>query len=119
MREKMLRKRNFAGFADRSPSVWRFFLDTTGRPPIKAFAHQLLLLDHVDLRPLLGEIRQPVLMICGDRDPIVGRAEEEALFRGLPNVGRVVLEGCGHLPAYTHPEVLAEVTRQFLTPPAS
>jgi pimeloyl-ACP methyl ester carboxylesterase len=116
LREKMLRKRNFAGFAERSPAVWRFFLDTTGRTPIKAFAHQLLLLDDVDLRPLLGEICQPVLMICGDRDPIVGRAEEEVLFRGLPNVGRVVLEGCGHLPAYTHPEVLAEVTRQFLTP---
>jgi hypothetical protein len=49
----------------------------------------------------------------------VGRAEEEVLLGGLPNVGRVVLEGCGHLPAYTHPEVLAEVTRQFLTPPPS
>jgi pimeloyl-ACP methyl ester carboxylesterase len=117
-REKMLRKRNFAPFADRAPAVWRYFLETTGWTPIKAFAHQLLLLDHIDLRPVLGEIRQPVLMVCGDCDPVVGRAQEEELFRGLPNVGRVVLEGCGHLPAYTHPEVLAEVTRQSLTPPA-
>jgi pimeloyl-ACP methyl ester carboxylesterase len=93
-------------------------IDNTGRTPIKAFAHQLLLLDRVDLRPLLAEIRQPVLMICGDCDPVVGPAEEHVLFNGLPNVGRVVLEGCGHMPPYTHPEVLAEVTRQFLTPPS-
>jgi hypothetical protein len=28
-----------------------------------------------------------------------------------------VIEGCGHVPSYTHPEILAEVIRQFLTPP--
>jgi pimeloyl-ACP methyl ester carboxylesterase len=117
-REKLLRKRNFGPFANRAPEVWRYFLETTGRTPIKAFAHQLLLLDEIDLRPLLGAIRQPVLMVCGDCDPVVGRAVENELYLGLPNVGRVVLEGCGHLPTYTHPEVLAEVTRQFLTPPA-
>ncbi len=117
-RERVVRRRNYGPFAARSPSVWRYFLDNTGQIPIKTFAHQLLLLDRVDLRPLLPEIRQPVLMVCGDDDPIVGRREEEVLEGGLPNVGRVVLEGCGHVPQYTHPEVLAEVTRQFLTPPA-
>jgi pimeloyl-ACP methyl ester carboxylesterase len=117
LREKMLRKRNFGPFANRSASVWRFHIENTGRTPIKAFAHQLLLLDKLDLRPLLPQIRQPILMVCGDNDPIVGKAEEEVLHRGLPNVGRVILQGCGHMPAYTHPEVLAEVTRQFLTPP--
>ena len=114
----MLRRRNFGPFAGRSPSVWRFFVENSGQTPIKAFAHQLLLLDRVDLRPLLPEIRQPILMICGDQDPVVGRAEEEILLAGLPNAARVVVEGCGHMPPYTHPEVLAEVTRQFLTPPA-
>ena len=118
LREKILRKRNYEPFASRSASVWKFFIACTNRPSIKSFAQQLLLLHGVDLRPLLPTIHQPILMICGDNDPIVGRAEEETLYHGLPNVGRVVLEGCGHLPMYTHPEVLAEVTRQFLTPPA-
>jgi pimeloyl-ACP methyl ester carboxylesterase len=116
LREKMLRKRNFGPFANRLAAVWRFHVDNTGRTPIKAFAHQLFLMDQIDLRPQLPQIRQPILMVCGDQDPVIGRAEEDVLFRGLPNVGRVVLEGCGHMPAYTHPEVLAEVTRQFLTP---
>jgi pimeloyl-ACP methyl ester carboxylesterase len=75
-REKILRRRNFDPFAARSPSVWHHMVENTGRTPIKAFAHQLLILDRVDLRPVLPQIRQPVLMICGDCDPIVGRAEE-------------------------------------------
>jgi pimeloyl-ACP methyl ester carboxylesterase len=40
------------------------------------------------------------------------------LLQGLPNAGRVVIAGCGHVPSYTHPEILAEVIQQFLTPPA-
>jgi pimeloyl-ACP methyl ester carboxylesterase len=48
---------------------------------------------------------------------VVPRPYEEMLLQGLPNAGRIVLEGCGHTPSYTHPEVLAEVIRQFLTPP--
>ncbi len=117
--EKVLRKRNYAPFVDRSPSVWGFYLNCTGRTPIRTFAHQLLLLDRVDLRPILPQIRQPILMVCGAQDPVIGRDAEEVLLAGLPNAGRVVVEGCGHLPTYTHPEVLAEVTRQFLTPPTS
>ena len=29
---------------------------------------------------------------------------------------RVLIEGCGHVPSYSHPEALAEVVRRFLTP---
>jgi len=42
----------------------------------------------------------------------------EVLLAGLPNARQVVIEGCGHGPSYTHPELVAEVVRQFLTPPA-
>jgi pimeloyl-ACP methyl ester carboxylesterase len=57
-----------------------------------------------------------VLLVCGERDPLIGRSYDETLLKGLPNAGRVLIEGCGHTPSYTHPEVLAEVVRQFLTP---
>ena len=87
-------------------------------PPIAAVAHRALLIHRLDLRHLLAEIHQPVLLVCGDHDPLVGPACEEALLRGLPNAGRAQLAGCGHNPLFSHPEVLAELTRQFLTPPA-
>ena len=61
---------------------------------------------------------RPVLLVCGDSDPLVGAACESVLLRGLPNVARVELNQCGHFPCFSHPEVLAEVIRRFLTPPA-
>ena len=82
-----------------------------------AVAHGALLLHRLDLRPILAGIRQPVLLVCGDGDPLVSRSCEEDLLTGLPNVRRVELCRCGHNPLFTHPEVLAEVVRGFLTPP--
>ena len=35
---------------------------------------------------------------------------------GLPNATRAEIGGCGHLPMFSHPDVLAELTYRFLTP---
>ncbi len=117
LRQRALHKVNQFYFARRTPDVWKHFVANTGRSRTAAFARQALLLDALDLRPLLPEVRQPVLLLCGDRDRVVPRVCEEMLLEGLPNAGRVVIEDCGHMPSYTHPEVFAEVVRQFLTPP--
>ena len=37
--------------------------------PIRAAARRALLIHQVDLRPILEQIRQPVLLVCGDSDP--------------------------------------------------
>ncbi len=78
----------------------------------------MLLLHRLDLRRLLGEVRQPTLLLCGDHDRVVPASLTDVLLRTLPNAGRVVVGGCGHQPCYTHPEVVAEVVRTFLTPPS-
>jgi pimeloyl-ACP methyl ester carboxylesterase len=117
LRRPALYRFHHGPFAGRPPEVWEFFLDRWGSPPIAAVARRALLLHRLDLRPTLAEIRQPVLLVGGDCDPLVGRRCEEALLGGLPFAGRVELAGCGHNPLYTHPEALAEVVRRFLTPP--
>ena len=118
LREKITLKVNGAGFRDKPEGTYRYFVETTGRTPIRAFAHQVLTLDRVDMRPLLPDVKQPVLLFCGDLDKVARPIHSEILLAGLPNARRVVVEGCGHVPGYSHPEVLAEVVRQFLTPPA-
>jgi pimeloyl-ACP methyl ester carboxylesterase len=118
LRKKVTFKVNGPAFQDKPERLYRYFVETTGQTPVKAFAHQVLLLDRVDLRPMLPEVRQPVLLLCGDLDVVVREVHAEILLNGLPNARRVVVEGCGHVPGYSHPEVLAEVVRQFLTPPA-
>jgi pimeloyl-ACP methyl ester carboxylesterase len=104
-------------FADRPTEVWRHFLDRGRRTPMRAAGHRAMLLRRLDLRPVLARVRQPVLLIHGDRDPVVAASCAAELMRGLPNVGQVLFEGCGHVPTYTHPEMLAALVRQFLTPP--
>ncbi len=118
LREKVLRLANGREFEGRPPEAWRYFLECTGRGRIAAFAHQGRWLHGLDLRPTLPEVRQPVLLVCGDRDRVVPPAFTDVLLQGLPNVGRTVIEGAGHVPNHTHPEALAEVVRRFLTPMA-
>jgi pimeloyl-ACP methyl ester carboxylesterase len=116
-RTAVLRRINFAPFASLPPEVWDYFLERSNDPPIAAVAHRALMIHRLDLRSDLSEIRQPVLLVCGDQDPLVGPECEEVLMRGLPSAGRATIAGCGHNPLFSHPEVLAELVRQFLTPP--
>jgi 3-oxoadipate enol-lactonase len=116
-RRRILRAINHDTFAGRPPEVWANFLESSGRAPIASFAYQALMMHRLDLRPLLPSIRPPVLVVHGERDHVVPWPYAEELLRGLPNARCAVLEGCGHVPSYTHPEVLAEVVRQALSPP--
>src|SRR5436190_23853801 len=96
LRATVLRMHHYAAFAARSPDVWQFFLENCAASPITTVARRALLMHGLDLRPSLPEIRQPVLLVCGEDDPLVGRHCEEALLHGLPNAGRVEFAGCGH-----------------------
>src|SRR5262249_30533843 len=101
LREPILRRGHFGPFAALPEDVWRFFLERSGAPPMRAVAHRALLLHGIDLCLLLPQVQQPVLLICGDCDPLVGRDCEEVLRRGLPTASRAEIVGCGHMPQFT------------------
>jgi len=118
-RAALLRQAHFAPFASGDVRAWEFLLERWGSPPMAAAARRALLMHRLDLRPSLGEIRQPVLLVCGDHDPMVSKQCEADLLAGLPRATRVELRGCGHAPHFSHPGLLAEVIRRFLVPGAS
>jgi pimeloyl-ACP methyl ester carboxylesterase len=118
MRRAALTRSHAEPFAGRDPEIWEYFLTRWCTPPIAAVARRALILYGVDLRPLLHDIAQPVLLVCGERDPLVDHSCEEALMSGLPRCLRIELPGCGHNPQFTHPEVFAELIARFLTPAA-
>jgi pimeloyl-ACP methyl ester carboxylesterase len=118
-RAKAMRMSHHGPFADRPPEIWDYFIHYTGEVPIATLARHVLLLHETDLRAILPEIRQPILMVCGDCDPLVRPPYEEPLLNGLPNVRRMELDNCGHFPYLTHSEVLAEVICRFFTPPSA
>jgi pimeloyl-ACP methyl ester carboxylesterase len=101
-------------FARREPALWDFYLRRYGALPMSALARRALVLHQVDLRSLLPSICQPVLLICGDADPLVNKLCEAELLTGLPNALRVELADCGHMAIFTHAEAVADVVATFL-----
>lgn len=114
LREETLRLSHYAPFADQPPERWQYFLERCGAPPMAAVARRARILHQIDLRPLLPALRLPVLMICGEHDPLVGKDCEADLLHGLPHVTRGEIERCGHLPQFSHPEILAEIVERYL-----
>lgn len=57
----------------------------------------------------LESIDAPVLIVMGEQSPAVIPAIADALAARLPDVGRAVVPGAGHMLPITHPHHLAEL----------
>jgi 3-oxoadipate enol-lactonase len=115
---KLVGRHNFGPQAKRRPDYLGYFTKVSGQPRISAMARRALMIDRTDLRPLLPQIQQPVLVLSGDYDHLVSRKCADALLAGIPHATHVELPDCGHFAHYSHPEALAEIVHRFLTPPA-
>jgi pimeloyl-ACP methyl ester carboxylesterase len=100
-------------FARLTPQVRKFLLENGGRTPVQAATMRSLMIDRIDLRPLLPSIQTPILMIGGDSDSLVPKKCEYEIERSSPNVKRIEFSGCGHYPHYTHPIPMAEAIKNF------
>ena len=114
LRNRFLRVTQSHSFVHCEPGVWEFYVRRIGEQPMAAMARRALVLHQVDLRPILPLIEQPVLLACGDCDPLVNKQCETELMTGLRHAIRAELGGCGHQAIFTHPEALAEATTEFL-----
>ena len=56
----------------------------------------------------------PALFLWGDRDRLVPASFARHVADSLPSAGQVVLEDCGHVPQFEHPEETAAMVRGFL-----
>jgi 3-oxoadipate enol-lactonase len=117
LRSRVLKATQHWGFAQTDPAVWDYYLQRTGQFSLASVAYRACLLHQVDLRQLLPRIHQPVLLLCGDADPLVNKKCEMELLTGLNQVVRVELPHCGHYALYTHPELIAETIVRFCDSP--
>jgi pimeloyl-ACP methyl ester carboxylesterase len=67
-----------------------------------------------DLRPVLGLVSVPTLVLCGDRDTRAPLPVAEALHAGIPGSELVVLKGVDHVSAVEAPERFNAAIRGFL-----
>jgi pimeloyl-ACP methyl ester carboxylesterase len=70
-----------------------------------------------DLRPNLGDIAWPTLVVVGDRDWRTPPSAARTLAAGVPGATLVELPGVGHFPYAEAPAAFAEAVTRFLAAP--
>jgi pimeloyl-ACP methyl ester carboxylesterase len=108
-----LARNNKATFPARWPELWDLYVAENGLTPIASLTHRLDLLDRLDLRSILPEIGQEVLVVHGTADRIVPPSCHRELVAGLANPTPSLMVGVGHQPHWTHPEALARRVSDF------
>ena len=77
----------------------------------------LELLRDTDLRPLLGHIALPTLVIAGQYDRVTRPAASQALAAALPSARYIEIRRAAHAPFLSHLPELSTLLTDFLLPP--
>jgi pimeloyl-[acyl-carrier protein] methyl ester esterase len=85
-----------------------------GNPQLAALEGGLNLLHHADLRPCLGELRCPTLLIAGEHDSLFRRAAAERTQQLIHDAQLSVIKGAGHAPFLSHPDDFLHALTTFL-----
>jgi 3-oxoadipate enol-lactonase len=71
-------------------------------------------LAELDLRPELGGVRVPVLVLVGEHDEATPPPMSIELAAGLPDAHLEIISGCAHVPQLQAPEVFLKAIGDFL-----
>lgn len=82
------------------------------------FARACLALAALDLRPHLGGIRNPTLVLCGALDQTTPAALAQDVARAIPGAHYREIAGSGHCPMLEQPQALVAAMAAFLGSPA-
>lgn len=99
MAEEMTRRMKKIQVSTNTPHYMRAYDANIGRP---------------DLTRRLSEIRQPVLLIVGERDMAAPVHISEMMHRRLANSQLNILSGCGHLCNQEQPDKFNTIVSDFL-----
>jgi pimeloyl-ACP methyl ester carboxylesterase len=80
----------------------------------RTFVHRGLAVVRTDLRPGLGKVRVPTLILTPEEDHLIGPAAARELVEGIPDAEERVLPGTGHLLRFTHEREYAAAVDTFL-----
>ncbi len=67
-----------------------------------------------DVRPRLGEIAIPTLVLAGRHDWVTPVGQSEAIAAGIPDTEFVVFEESGHSPFVEEQDRFLAVVRRFM-----
>jgi pimeloyl-ACP methyl ester carboxylesterase len=98
--------------------AYEAFFKGTGKP---GFEDALRACLDYDFRDRLPEIRQPTLIVWGDKDSIIPVKDAHEFERLIPDSRKVVMKDTGHISMAERPQAFNDVMMEFLaeTGPAS
>ena len=105
-----------AAFQQAQPDVIAARKSALARVDAGCFARACLALAQLDLRPLLGGIRNPTLVLCGALDQTTPPALAVEVARAIPGAQYREIAGSGHCPMLEQPAVLVEMIEGFAGP---
>lgn len=68
----------------------------------------------LDLKPMLGKIKAPTLIIWGDTDRVLHVSSVEIFSKGIKGSTSYILKDCGHVPMIERPEETSAVFLNFI-----
>jgi 3-oxoadipate enol-lactonase len=71
-------------------------------------------LAELDLRPELGKVKMPVLVLVGEHDEATPPPMSRELAAGLPDARLKIIAGCAHVPQLQSPGVFLDAIGDFL-----
>lgn len=99
--------------AKRVTRALRAALRTRATPRLEVLREGLRLLRENDLRPLLPGVRQPALVVHGERDRLVPGAAGKYLARALGNGTLATVAGAAHAPFVSNAAGVADTLAEF------
>ncbi len=89
-------------------------LFSRGEPDLGALRAGLNILRDADLRAELQVIRQPTLVIAGERDKLTPLEASSWLAQAMPAAHLAIIAGAAHAPFLSHPDHFVEQLKSFL-----
>jgi pimeloyl-ACP methyl ester carboxylesterase len=103
-----------AGFADKEAMEVAAGVAAEARPEgIRSSTRMLQLADN---RPVLPRLKMPVLVITGERDPVVKPSLRDELHALTPQARHIEMPGAGHAPYLEYPASYNAILDEFLSP---
>jgi 3-oxoadipate enol-lactonase len=103
-----------AEFQAQHPDLMRDRREAFLRTDPEVFRAACGALAELDLRPDLGEVKVPVLVLVGEHDEATPPPMSHELAAGLPNARLKIIPGCAHVPQLQSPEIFLEAIGEFL-----
>jgi 3-oxoadipate enol-lactonase len=85
--------------------------------PVPTYLAGAELILATDIGPTLAGVRDSVLLVVGDDDPVLRHHPAEDLLARIPDSEAVLVSGARHRVFVEHPREIAEVVCEFLTDP--